>query len=310
MNMMSLRHRLLSNPSAKAYGPFLMSGSTDIAELIAGIGYDLLVVDMEHASLDVSETKNMLRAVDAAARRSIEQDTSSSSSLFTTPIVRVPSPNDIAMTKRVLDVLRPPAGIMFPMVENAEIAKVAVESTRYPSHYGDDSGTRGCAWPFVRASSYGENQEYYEQTCHQDLLTLVQVETENAINNIPEIAAVPGVDGIFLGPFDISCSIGRMGEFEEEGEVMKLMHYAESLVRKAAKESDDGLILGGFQPPGRKLKDMFSPECGYQLVTGSVDLGMIRQAASWYRLSNEKNENSNEVLPCWVGSCQVESPKH
>ena len=67
----------------------------------------------------------------------------------------------------------------------------------------------------VRASQYGRNEQYYDSNCHKDLLTIVQVESEEAIHNIPEIGMVEGVDCIFLGPFDISCSIGEMGDFSE-----------------------------------------------------------------------------------------------
>ena len=67
---------------------------------------------------------------------------------------------------------------------------------------------RGCAVPFVRASAYGKDLDYMKK-CQEDLLVMVQVETEKGVEAIPEIAAVPGIDGIFLGPFDLSCSIAR-----------------------------------------------------------------------------------------------------
>jgi hypothetical protein len=127
----------------------------------------------------------------------------------------------------------------------------------------------------------------------RDLLVIVQVESKIGIDNIPEIGMVDGVDCIFLGPFDISCSIGKMGQFDDkEGEVMELIYHAEKLVRETSeikreknKSTDtgsgngNGLILGGFRSPGRTLKEMFSKDVGYQLIGGSVDLGMIQNAA-------------------------------
>ena len=183
-NEMSFRSQLLTNINKKSYGPFILSGSPNIAKLLAGIGYDHLVVDMEHSPLDVSSTTTMLRAIDAS--RNV-----SSNDQNPIPIVRVPSHNDIANTKRILDILRPPAGIMFPMIEDATQATMAVSSTRYPPH-----GIRGCAHPFVRASQYGNDKDYFYKTSKEDLLLIVQVESKAAIEKIPEIGMVDGVDCI------------------------------------------------------------------------------------------------------------------
>lgn len=297
---MSFRQALLSNINTKSYGPFVMSRSPDVAELLSFVGYNHIVIDMEHSALDVSSTVSMLRAVDAAA--------SKSASTPTIPIVRVPSHGDAATTKRILDILRPPAGIMFPMVETAHQAEFAVSSSTYPPY-----GVRGCAHPFVRASKYGNDVDYFDRCSspsrkNNDLLRIVQIESERGIENISEIGMVNGVDCIFLGPFDISCSVGKMGQFERGGEVMELIGRAETLVRETSQKkreasqrkstknnSDDtsdngndntnsnsssgGLILGGFRSPGRPLKEMFSEDVGYQLVAGSADLGMIQNAA-------------------------------
>lgn len=280
---MSLRRSLLSNFNAKSYGPFLLSSSPHIAEVLAGIGYDHIVVDMEHSPLDVSSAISMLRAIDASNSHN-SHISHSKKDRMTTPIVRVQSHQDIANTKRVLDILRPPAGIMFPMIETAHQAQAAVKSVRYPPN-----GIRGCAHPFVRASAYGRDKDYYNKTCMDDLLTIVQVESEDGIENIPEIGMVDGVDCIFLGPFDISCSINQMGQFEPGGDVMKLIRHAEELVRETSEKKKEkqlqrqqppyGLILGGFRSPGRSLQEMFSPDIGYQFIAGSIDIGLIQNAA-------------------------------
>jgi len=287
-----------------------MSRSPDIAELLSFVGYDHIVVDMEHSPLDVSSVVSMLRAIDAAAGAAVRTRTRA-----TMPIVRVPTHDDAATTKRILDVLRPPAGIMFPMVETAEQAEAAILSSIYPPY-----GIRGCAHPFVRASMYGNDQEYFQKnsmsvmdgghggncngnSVNGDLLRIVQIESKRGIENIPEIGMIDGVDCIFLGPFDISCSIGKMGQFQPEGEVMELIYRAEELVRETSRQkkikgmnengetvgnndendetetATEGLILGGFRSPGRTLKEMFAEDVGYQLVAGSADLGLIQGAA-------------------------------
>ena len=269
--MQSLRSKLLAG--GKSYGPIVLSGSPTVAELLAFVGYDHIVLDMEHSPANEETIQAMLRAVDSAARGRHPVDNF--------PIVRVPSHDDVAVTKRVLDILRTPGGIMFPMIENAEQAEAAVASTRYPPFY--KNGIRGCAHPFVRASSFGKNKEYFEKDSHQELLTILQVESSDAIEKIPEIGMVDGVDMIFLGPFDISCSINKMGQFEEEGEVMKLLERAESLVRETSErkkiETGTSLCLAGFRAPNRSLKKMFSDEVGYNLVCGAADVGMISTAA-------------------------------
>mmetsp|Transcript_25865 Transcript_25865/g.62108 ORF Transcript_25865/g.62108 Transcript_25865/m.62108 type:complete len:156 (+) Transcript_25865:433-900(+) len=155
---------------------------------------------MEHSPVDVSQLTSLLRAIDSASRSS-----GGTTAVSNFPVVRAPGNSDVVMTKRILDVLCPPGGIMFPMVENAAQAEMAVAGTRYPP-----GGIRGCAHPFVRASRYGRNSDYFDVDS-RDILTIVQVESEEAIENIPEIGMVDGVDAIFLGPFDISCSIGCMG---------------------------------------------------------------------------------------------------
>ncbi len=284
LSTMSFRKQLLTNINTKSYGPFIMSGSPNIAELLAGIGYNHVIVDMEHSPLDVSSTVPMLRAIDASRNRCGNTNNDNNNGVM--PIVRVPS-LDVANTKRILDILQPPCGIMFPMIENAEQASIAVKSTRYPP-----LGVRGCAHPYVRASQYGNDSDYFYKTS-KDLLVIVQVESKDAIENIPEIGMVDGVDCIFLGPFDISCSVGKMGQFEKGGEVMDVLRHAERLVRETSEKKKElnmqehqndedngfGLILGGFRSPGRSLNEMFAEEVGYQLVAGSADLGMIQNAA-------------------------------
>lgn len=270
--MQSLRSNLLYN-QGKSYGPFILSSSPNIAELLAGIGYSHIVVDMEHAPNDISTTTSMLRAIDSAARGKYP--------VQNFPIVRAPSHDDVAMTKRILDILRPPAGIMFPMIETSEQAEAAIASTRYAPHY--KNGIRGCAYPFVRASEYGKNEEYFDVDSNQELLSIVQVETKKGIDNIPEIGMVDGVDVIFLGPFDISCDIGQMGQFEADGNVLQLIRHAEQLVRETSQRKREikgvDLCLGGFRIPGRPLKEMFSEDVGYQFVSGSIDLGLLKVAA-------------------------------
>ena len=264
---MSLRRRLLSG--AKSYGPVCMSDSPAVVELLASTGYGHLVIDHEHGPADTRSGQDLLRAVDAvrggqAARPSGHP---------TEPIVRVPC-NDDAYMKKVLDSMRLPGGVLVPMVEDAASAERAVAATRYPRQAGDPAdevdGVRGCAFPFVRASGYGTDPDYMAR-CREELLVMVQVESAMGVESIPEIASVPGVDAVFLGPFDLSCSIGKAGMFDDR-EVRDLISAAE----RAVLESE-GCMLAGFRSGGRGAREMF--EAGYSLVCGSVDLGLLREGA-------------------------------
>jgi len=249
LTLMSLRQRLLNG--GKSYGPMIMSDSPIAVELLGHVGYQHVVIDHEHSPTDVRSGQRLLQALE-------------SSSVGTTPIVRLPGYDELYM-KKVLDSMRLPGGVLVPMVQDAETAKAVARSVHYPLQ-----GIRGNAYPFVRGSNYGFQNNYMEQT-QRDLLVMVQVETPAAIEAIPDIACVPGIDAIFIGPFDLSTSIGKTGRFEDP-EVKQLLHQAEEAVRQT------DCLLAGFRSPGRSLKEMFG-KAGYSFVCGSVDLGLLKQAA-------------------------------
>lgn len=242
-----------------------MSNAPIAAELLASVGYDYVIIDHEHSITDVSSGQALLQAMDAA-------------NTATEPIVRLPGHDRIYM-KKVLDSMRLPGGVLVPMVDDVETARDVVKSIRYPSQEWemnsakDVGGVRGCAVPFVRATGWGTQttNEEYMRKCREELLVMVQVETLTAVEAIDDIAAVDGIDMIFIGPLDLSCSVGKMGGFQDE-EVSALLHTAEQRIR------DSPCLLGGFRPPGRDLKEMFG-EAGYNLVCGSADLGLLREAA-------------------------------
>jgi 4-hydroxy-2-oxoheptanedioate aldolase len=257
--MMCLRQRLLQN--AKSYGTMLMSNSPTAAELLAGVGYDFIILDHEHSVTDLCSGQALLQAINAA-------------SSDTEPIVRLPGHGAVYM-KKVLDGMRLPGGVLVPMIENAKMAQEVVQAVRYPQQEWETTGSggrRGCAVPFVRATGWGQmDSETYMRSCRDELLVIVQVETRDAVEAIEDIAAVDGIDMIFLGPMDLSCSIGKMGKFKDR-EVASLLGTAEKKIR------DSPCMLGGFRPPGRDLAEMFG-DAGYSLVCGSIDVGLLRNAA-------------------------------
>ncbi|CAJ1945086.1 unnamed protein product [Cylindrotheca closterium] len=259
--LLSLRQHLLNG--GKSYGPVCMSNSPIVMEILANSGYNHMIIDHEHAPTDIASGQTLLQAIDVVR-------STTSNSIF--PIVRVPD-HSLSYLKKVLDSMRLPGGVLVPMIEDKETAEVVAAATKYPRQVNSDSsvdGIRGCAIPFVRASGYGTNPNYMKES-DRDLLVMVQVETSKGVEAIPEISSVPGIDGIFIGPFDLSCSIGKTGQFDDP-EVKDLIHRAERMV----VESD--CFLAGFRSGGRDLREMYEKD-GYSLVCGSIDLGLLKTAA-------------------------------
>lgn len=259
----SLRQRLLNG--GKSYGPLILSDSPVIAELLGGIGYDHCLIDMEHGPSNLQSCQRLLQAMDAS---------SSYSSKRTEALVRLDSPHNPVAMKKILDSMRLPGGILVPMVEDAKTAENVVRSARYPRQADTKDqidGMRGCAVPFVRSSGWGSmSNDDYLRKCNEDLLLMVQVESPRAVEAIDDIARVGGIDLIFLGPFDLSCSAGKLGDFNDP-DVMSLISRAEKAV------IDSPCLLGGFRTPGVELSEMFKN--GYSLVCGAVDLGLLRDSA-------------------------------
>lgn len=159
--------------------------SNYVSEILAGAGFDWLVLDTEHAPNELPNVFNQLQSMVGYA---------------TQPVVRVPW-NDAVTLKRFLDIGT--QSFLIPMVQNAEEARAAVAATRYPP-----DGIRGYAVA-SRATRFGRIGDYFTRYA-DEMCVLVQVETLEALEKVEEIAAVPGVDGIFIGPGDLSASMGLL----------------------------------------------------------------------------------------------------
>jgi 4-hydroxy-2-oxoheptanedioate aldolase len=157
------------------------------AEAVAASGFDWLLFDMEHSPADVLTVLSQLQAVAA---------------YDVAPVVR-PTSNDTALIKRVLDIGA--QTLLIPYVQNADEAARAVAATRYAPE-----GVRGVAGT-TRATRFGRVKGYGQRAA-EELCVLVQIETEEALRDLEAIAAVEGVDGIFVGPADLAASLGVVGE--------------------------------------------------------------------------------------------------
>jgi 4-hydroxy-2-oxoheptanedioate aldolase len=183
----ALKRRLADDDTV--LGCFLSLGSPLASELMGNAGYDWALVDLEHGAGGETEALHQMQALSGTPAAAI---------------VRVES-NVRQRAHRVLDMGA--HGIMFPRIDTAEDARAAAAAMRYPP-----LGVRGVAFS-NRACEYGSNfRPYLEESAHA-LLTIVQIETRQAVENVDAIASEPGVDVLFIGPSDLSHSYGVLGEF-------------------------------------------------------------------------------------------------
>ena len=176
--------------AAPLRGTFLSLGSALLARMAAQIGFDWVLIDLEHGASSESDLPAMLLAVEGTS---------------CAPIVRVVS-NDQDSIKRALDLGA--VGVMVPYVSTAAEAKKAVSFTRYPPQ-----GCRGVASSTI-ATRFGQTMDEYHDRALERTLVIVQIETAEAVENIDQIAAVEGVDVIFVGPLDLSYNLGCPKQFE------------------------------------------------------------------------------------------------
>lgn len=179
------RLKSLLREGKPAFGLFLTIGHAEVAEMLSLTGYDWLLVDMEHAPIEVATLEMMLIAVRPPV----------------TPLVRVPV-NDPAHIKVALDAGA--MGVMVPHVDSAEEAKLAASYVRYPP-----KGVRGVGPR--RAALYGLAKEEYLKRADEEVMLIVQIESREAVGKVEEILGVEGVDAYFIGPADLSASLGVTG---------------------------------------------------------------------------------------------------
>lgn len=214
-------------------------------EVIAGAGFDWLLLDTEHSPNDL---ESLLTQLQAAAPYPAH------------PVVRVPW-NDMVTIKRVLDIGA--QSLLVPYVCTAEEATRAVAAMRYPP-----AGVRGVAGT-TRASRFGRIKDYARKA-QDELCLLVQVETQGALDAIEAICAVEGVDGVFIGPADLHASLGYAGEIAH-AQVKPLIDTAIRRIRKCGKAPG---ILTPNEADARHWL-----ECGALFVAVGADVGILARGA-------------------------------
>ncbi|CAG9221343.1 2-dehydro-3,6-dideoxy-6-sulfogluconate aldolase [Paraburkholderia sabiae] len=260
----ALKHKDNSTMRAKPLGTWLMSGSAASAEAFGHAGFDWLLIDMEHAPLEFTDVLHMLQAVECGGAA---------------PIVRL-ARNDATLAKRALDMGAPT--LMFPYVQSPEEARAAVASIKFPP-----LGTRGFA-AMHRASRYGTWTEFGKRA-NEATACIVQLETPEAVAQLEAIAAVPGVDALFVGPGDLSAAMGKIGNLAD-AEVRAV------LADCARRANAVGMPIGIVGPTPAMVREF--AEMGYDYVAIASDMGMMmRQANAFIAEMDQVQANANAGGP-------------
>lgn len=222
-------------------GSWVTLNHFSIVEIMAGAGFDWLCVDMEHSVIDYYEAQKLIATIQAKGLKAF---------------VRV-GENNTRIIKRVLDAGAD--GIIVPMVCSKEEAEKAVEAVKYPPF-----GKRGVG--LARAQNYGLDNGFpeYRDGRAKEISLIVQIEHYQAINELEDILELDGVDGTFIGPYDLSGSMGKPGQYNDD-DVKEALRKYEAVVKNYDK-------LVGFHviEPDHKLVDIKVEE-GYNFIAFSLD---------------------------------------
>jgi len=240
------RKRLLAGE--KLVGTMLTLPVPSVAEILAQSGFDWLFVDWEHGPFETGDIQAVLQAVNGV----------------TACIVRVPSASELPI-KKALDLGAD--GIIAPQVNSVEQARLVVDSSRYAP-----AGSRGVG--LARAHGYGMNFQEYVEQANQRISVVVQAEHILAVENIESIVQVEGIDAVLIGPYDLSASMGKMGQLDDPS-VVEAIERVTNVCQQAGKP------LGIFGVSANAVLPYI--ERGYTLIVAGVDTLMLGNAAKKIR---------------------------
>jgi len=227
----------------KLLGMVLSLPLPEIAEMCAQAGFDWLFLDMEHGLLDFAAVQRMAMA--AGSRCAC--------------LARLPSSSSVWI-KKTLDLGL--AGIIVPMVNTPEEAARVAQNAQYPP-----AGRRSVG--VGRAHRYGQNFRVYVDTANQYTTVIVQIEHIQAVQNLEGILEVPGIDGVLVGPFDLSASMGKPG-FTDDPEVQAAIERVAQVCQERARPC--GIFMG--DPAGAR----WAMEKGFSMVACSTDTLLLHTA--------------------------------
>lgn len=220
-------------------GSWITLSHPSIVEILADANFDWLCVDMEHSVTDYYQAQQLIATIQSKGIKAF---------------VRV-GENNSRIIKRVLDAGAD--GIIVPMVNTKDDAKKAVESLKYPPN-----GKRGVG--LARAQKYGFDFDNYKDNVADDIKLIVQIEHIDAVKNLEEILSVNGVDGTFIGPYDLSGSMGKPGNYNDD-DVKKILNQYEEIVKKHDKLIGFHVIQPDYKLVLEKIQQ------GYNFISFSLD---------------------------------------
>jgi 2-keto-3-deoxy-L-rhamnonate aldolase RhmA len=227
------------------FGSWVTIGHPEVAEIMANVGFDWLIFDTEHAPLSLETVEAQLAAINGTN---------------VTPLIRV-AWNDMVLIKRALDIGA--KGLLIPWVNTKEDAERAVKACKYPT-----AGVRGVAPR--RASRYGLDLNEYLATADKNLLIVLQIETAEAVKNVEQILSVDGVDAFFIGPADLSASLGFIGKWDHP----RAVEATRSVLRAGKKLG----VPGGIHAMNLDIAIQHAKD-GFQFIALGSDYGFLLKQA-------------------------------
>jgi 4-hydroxy-2-oxoheptanedioate aldolase len=243
------------------FGAWLGIPDPSVAEIMAGAGFDWLLVDHEHGAFELRDVMTHLQAM---------------APYDVAPIVR-PVDDNPALLKKLCDIGA--QSFVVPMIDTAEQAAAVVRAIKYPPE-----GTRGMGTSLARAARWNAVPGYAGQA-NGEMLVIVQAETVAAIDNLAAIAGTPGIDGVFIGPSDLSASMGHVGNAAHP-DVVDTVGDSLRTIRAAGKHA--GLLC---------LDESMVPHfegCGANFVGIGVDTLLIGNAARRLAARRSADDDSSD----------------
>ncbi|HEG43581.1 MAG TPA: aldolase [Phycisphaerales bacterium] len=256
MHKPTLKERLKNGETV--FGTWNSIASSSLVNVIGCSGIDFLVIDAEHGPINMESAENLIRAAELSG---------------TAAIIRV-SDDSSCKTLRALDIGA--HGVQVPHVSTKAQAEQVVKNSKY-----HPLGDRGFS-PFTRAGKYGLQANEHTKRSNENTMVVINVEGLEGVENLPGIAEVEGIDVIFIGPYDLSQSLGKPGDVED----IQVIDNIKKCV-KICKDKD--LACGSFARDLKYLDILL--DCGVQYITYSVDSAILRETyKGLYETFNEKRK--------------------
>lgn len=242
---MSLKNKLANNELT--LGSWVTIGHPAVIDIMASAGFEWLVIDMEHTSIDLTTAHSLVATIQANGMKAL---------------VRV-SKNEEVIIKRILDMGAD--GIVVPMVKSKSDALEAIDYAKYPP-----VGKRGVG--LFRAQKYGLGFDEYKKWVNEELVIIAQIEHYEAVENIEGIITTDGIDGIIIGPYDLSGSMGYPGEYDRKD--------VKDSIAKVLRVCQENNFPSGFhviESDTAKLQERISEGCTF--LAYSLDFFFLGDSA-------------------------------